>query len=73
MAEQSFYQKRNIKNLERIEALKEELPPFVDEYFLGIENQTRVHYGMPLRVMIYDSLGYLKEYREIACIQSSAL
>lgn len=45
----------------------------VDFVIMGIENQTRVHYGMPLRVMIYDSLGYLKEYREIARIQSSAL
>lgn len=45
----------------------------VDFVIMGIENQTRVHYGMPFRVMIYDSLGYLKEYREIARIQSSAL
>ena len=54
MVEQSFYQKRNIKNLERIEALKEELPPFVDEYFLGIENQTstltRLNYAYDLRI-----------------------
>lgn len=32
----------------------------------GIENQTLVHYAMPLRNMIYDSLGYLKEYQEIS-------
>lgn len=38
----------------------------VDFVIMGIENQTRVHYGMPLRVMLYDSLGYLKECREIA-------
>ena len=54
MAEQSFYQKRNIKNLERIEGLLEELPPFVEEYFLGIENQTstltRLNYAYDLRI-----------------------
>lgn len=32
---------------------------------VGVENQEEVHYAMPLRTMIYDSLGYLKEYREI--------
>ena len=37
----------------------------VDFVIMGIESQTRVHYGMPLRVMIYDSLGYLKECRKI--------
>ena len=25
----------------------------------GVENQEEVHYAMPLRTMIYDSLGYL--------------
>ena len=37
----------------------------VDFVIMGIENQIRAHYGMPLRVMLYDSLGYLKECREI--------
>ena len=32
---------------------------------MGVENQEEVHYAMPLRSMIYDSLGYLKEYKEI--------
>lgn len=30
----------------------------------GIENQQNTHYAMPLRMMLYDALGYLKEYRE---------
>ena len=37
----------------------------VDFIVCGIENQDRIHYAMPLRNMIYDSLGYLKEYQEI--------
>ena len=53
MAE-TFYQKRNIKNLERIEALKSDLPPFFEDYFLGIENQTstltRLNYAYDLRI-----------------------
>ena len=49
-----FYNARNLKNLDRIEKLKEELPSFVDEYFLGIENQTstltRLNYAYDLRI-----------------------
>lgn len=26
----------------------------------------KVHYGMPLRVMLYDGLGYLKEYQDLS-------
>ena len=37
----------------------------VDFIVFGIENQDRIHYAMPLRNMIYDGLGYLKEYQEI--------
>ncbi len=37
----------------------------VEFVVMGVENQEEVHYAMPLRTMIYDSLGYLKEYKEI--------
>ena len=30
---------------------------------LAVEDQNRVHYAMPLRTMIYDAMGYLKEYQ----------
>lgn len=38
----------------------------VDFAILGLENQQHIHYGMPLRLMIGDALGYLKEYEEIS-------
>ena len=54
MDKKDFYNARNIKNLERIEALKDELPCVVEEYFLGIENQTssltRLNYAYDLRI-----------------------
>lgn len=37
----------------------------VEFVVMGIENQSRIHYAMPLRMMIYDSFGYLKEYQEV--------
>lgn len=33
---------------------------------LGIENQDKIHYAMPLRVMEYDTRSYKKHYREYA-------
>ena len=38
----------------------------VDFIIWGLENQEKIHYAMPLRHMIGDSLIYLKEYNEIA-------
>ena len=32
----------------------------------GLENQQRINYAMPLRHIVGDALGYLKEYSEIA-------
>ena len=37
-----------------------------DFAILGLENQQRVHLGMPLRIMLGDAFGYLKEYQSIA-------
>lgn len=37
----------------------------VEFVILGIENQQKIHYAMPLRTLLYDALGYLKEYQEI--------
>ena len=38
----------------------------VDFVILGIENQSKIHYAMPLRHMLVDAFSYLKEYNEIA-------
>ena len=38
----------------------------VDYVIWGLENQSNIHYAMPLRQMLGDALSYMKEYREIA-------
>ena len=38
----------------------------VEFVIMGIEDQMHIHYAILLRNMIYDALGYLKEYREIS-------
>lgn len=54
MEQKSFFEKRNLHNLEKIEYLKDDLPDFIDDYFLGIENQTstltRLNYAYDLRI-----------------------
>jgi hypothetical protein len=37
-----------------------------DFVLLGIENQDKIHYAMPLRTMVYDAIGYAKQCKEIA-------
>ena len=32
----------------------------------SVENHKKAHFAMPLRTMIYDAMGYLKEYKELA-------
>lgn len=54
MEDKNFYNERNRKNLEKIEYIKDELPSFIDEYFLAIENRTstltRLNYAYDLRI-----------------------
>ena len=38
----------------------------VDFVIFGLENQSKIHYAMPLRHMIGDAFSYLKEYQEVA-------
>lgn len=37
----------------------------IDFIILGIENQDQVHYGMPVRTMVYDSAGYDRQLRRL--------
>ncbi len=49
-----YYQERNLKNLDKIEALLEELPPFCEDFLRGIETRTstltRLNYVYDLRI-----------------------
>ena len=44
-----------------IKQVSEELNCFL----IGIENQQEVHYAMPLRVMLFDALGYAEQVTEL--------
>lgn len=54
MAKNTYYNERNIHDLDKIAELLNELPPFCEDYFLGIESltssQTRLKYAYDLRI-----------------------
>lgn len=39
---------------------------------LGLETQSRIHYAMPVRAMLYDVLGYVTECRSLGNVQEQA-
>lgn len=54
MKTENYYTKRNIEDIDKIAELLEELPPFCEDYFLGIahrtSSQTRLKYAYDLRI-----------------------
>ena len=40
----------------------------VEFNIIGLEVQENVHLAMPLRTLVYDALGYLKEYNKISSV-----
>ena len=54
MSKTNYYTERDKKNLERIYAVLEELPPFTEDFFRGIEQrtsvETRLKYAYDLRI-----------------------
>ena len=54
MKNENYYTTRNIQDIDRIGELLNELPPFCEDYFLGIESrtscQTRLKYAYDLRI-----------------------
>lgn len=59
------------ETLERTRDVVKKMAYGVEFAVLGIESQQKIHYVMPLRTMLYDSLGYLKEYQEITRIRKA--
>ena len=57
---------KHIETVKRILDVVRKTAYGVDFIIWGLENQGKIHYGMPLRHMIGDSLIYLKEYQGIA-------
>lgn len=37
----------------------------IDLVLVGIEDQMKIHYAMPVRCMLYDALGYTRQCKQI--------
>lgn len=57
--------KDQAESLVRIRDVVKKMAFGVEFVVFGIESQQNIHYAMPLRAMLYDGMGYLKEYQEI--------
>ncbi|MFI3212615.1 MAG: hypothetical protein R3Y24_04665 [Eubacteriales bacterium] len=53
------------ESLQRIRDVVKKAAYGTEFILLGLENQMGIHYAMPLRTMVYDALGYVKEVKEI--------
>ncbi len=58
----------NAQTLQRTFDVVKKTERGVEFVVLGLENQEKVHYAMPLRHMLGDALAYLKEYKDVARI-----
>ena len=63
----SFYDDRNKDVTIKIRELRKDLPPFCDEFFIGVENRTspltRLGYAYDLRIFFDFILSELREFR----------
>ena len=52
----NYYQDRNIKNLDKIDELLDDLPYFCEDFFRGVEGRTspltRLNYAYDLRILV---------------------
>ena len=65
--DESYFQKRNKDVTLKIRAIRAELPPFCNEYFVGVESSTspltRLAYAYDLRIFFDYLLSYVQEFR----------
>lgn len=57
--------KEQKQTIERVRDVIKKTANGAEFVLLGIESQMHIHYAMPLRHMMYDGLGYLKECEEL--------
>ncbi len=64
--ESSMYaDKLGLDSVTRFRDVMKQYGKDVDFVLIGIESQLKVHYGMPVRTMLYDALGYTNQCKEI--------
>lgn len=57
--------KKDTKSISRHRDVIKQYPSSTKLVLLGIENQQRIHYGMPARTMFYDALSYTRQCKQL--------
>jgi len=60
-----IFSKENRESIFRTRDVVKKIAYGIEFMIVGLENQTKVHYAMPLRVFLYDGLGYLKQSEDM--------
>lgn len=58
-------EREKITTISKARDLIKQYAKSVDLILVGIENQMRIHYGMPVRTMLYEALDYTKQCKEL--------
>lgn len=58
-------EKGKAASISRARDLIKEYSEGMDLALVGIENQMRIHYGMPIRTMLYEALDYMKQCKKL--------
>ncbi|MBD5135978.1 MAG: hypothetical protein HDT39_08455 [Lachnospiraceae bacterium] len=61
----SYIKDDQLKNIVRYRDVIKEYGSDMEFIFMGLENQTKVHYAMPVRTQLYDVLRYVKQCKII--------
>lgn len=56
---------RTVTSLSRARDIIKQYEDGIDFVLIGIENQMHVHYAMPVRSMVYESLNYTRQCKEL--------
>ena len=60
-----YFVKQDKDSTDRFRDVMKQYGKDINFVLIGIESQKYVHYGMPVRTMLYDALGYTKQCKEI--------
>lgn len=60
-----FFDKQGLGSISRYRDVIKQFGDKIDFVLVGIENQAKVHYAMPVRTMLYDALGYTNQCKGI--------
>jgi len=67
-----FWEQSRLNTLSRFRDVMKQYGDGIDLVLIGLENQINVHYAMPVRSMLYDSLRYTRQCKKLEQVHRKA-